>query len=132
MQALIKAARYFNEDAIDVKDYAHVRSIWMTNHSLLNKASSEAIVSAHRFALKNCPTHECFTLLCEELHHVWTVELGEHAFAESVKNFMAGGKHDGWWRGAGLTAGSHSLPHEVYVFISHLCTHVEILAFRLV
>jgi hypothetical protein len=63
---------------------------------------------------------------------VWTVELGEHAFAESVKNFMAGGKHDGWWRGAGLTAGSHSLPHEVYVFISHLCTHVEILAFRLV
>jgi hypothetical protein len=30
-----------------------------------------------------------------------------HAFAKSMENFMAGGKHDGWWRGAGLTAGVH-------------------------
>ena len=38
------------------------------------------------------------------------------AFAKSMENFMAGGKHDGWWRGAGLTAGTHSHPYNLYLF----------------
>lgn len=108
MQALIKAGRHFNPKAVDVKDYAHVRRAWREYYPVLKKPSSEEMVDFHRFCLKNCPTRESFTLLCEKVVCLWE-ENGEGAFVKSVSNFLAGGKYDNWWRGAGLTAGIH--PH---------------------
>lgn len=107
MHALNAACVAINDGIpfINLKDYQHIKRLWEEAHSKLNNREAlEPVVVKHRIALRDAPNRETFALLSGMMLLEWT-DRGEAAFADAVINYMHGGQHDGWFRGAAEIAG---------------------------
>lgn len=103
MRALTNAALKINPNCINLKDYPHVRRLFMDAHSLLKDKAYAERVTSHRSALRDAPTEDCFDALVEAFKAEWLAN-GEHAFARKVSNLIEG-PHKHWFRGVAEIGG---------------------------
>lgn len=103
MRALPNAALRINPGCINMKDYPHVRRLWMEGYPLLTDRSYADVLTAHRAQLRDAPSEESFDMLVAGYEAQWIAH-GEKAFAHKIRNLIKG-VHKHWYRGVAEIGG---------------------------
>ena len=107
MRALPNAALRINPGCINMKDYPHVRRLWMEAYPLLTDRSYADVLTAHRAQLRDAPSEESFDMLVAGYEAQWIAH-GEKAFAHKIRNLVKG-VHKHWYRGVAEIGGASIL-----------------------